>query len=63
MRFFFALFRVWLKVNLALVLAVAVAVAVGAPLGMTVGAAFAACALTGYGFWRVWRRGAAPTRL
>ena len=56
-RFFFALVRLWLKVNLALVLAFAVAVAVGAPLGMTLGAVVVACAVTGYGLWRVWRRG------
>ena len=56
-RFLFVLFRVWAKVNLALVLAFSVAVAIGAPLGMTLGAALAACALTGYGLWRVWRRG------
>jgi hypothetical protein len=60
MRFFFALVRVWLKVNLALLLAFAVAVAVGAPLGMTLGAVVAAWALAGYGLWRVWRRG--PSR-
>jgi hypothetical protein len=59
-RFFFALVRVWLKVNLALVLAFAVAVAVGAPVATALGVVFAACALTGYGLWRVWRRG--PSR-
>ena len=61
-RFFFALVRVWLKLNLALVLAFAVAVAVGAPLGMTLGAVVAAWALAGYGLWRAWPRGPAPTR-
>jgi hypothetical protein len=61
-RFFFALFRVWLKVNLALVLAFAVAVAIGAPLGMTLGAVVAAWAVAGCGLWRVWRRGPSPTR-
>jgi hypothetical protein len=62
-RFFFALVRVWLKLNLALVLAFAAAVAVGAPLGMTLGAVVAAWALAGYGLWRAWRRGPAPTRM
>jgi hypothetical protein len=56
-RFFFALVRVWLKVNLALVLALAVALVAGAPTGMTLGATVAAWALAGYGLWRVWRRG------
>lgn len=55
-RFFFALVRVWFKVNLALILAFAVAVAVGAPLGTTLGVVVAAWALASYGFWRVWRR-------
>jgi hypothetical protein len=59
-KFFFALVRVWLKVNLGLILAFAVALAVGAPLGMTLGAVVAAWAVASYGFWRVWRRGAVP---
>jgi Domain of unknown function (DUF1707) len=53
--FFFALVRVWFKVNLALILAFAVALAVGAPLGTTLGVVVAAWALASYGFWRVWR--------
>ena len=61
-KFFFALFRVWFKVNLALILAFAVALVVGAPLGMALGAAVAAWALTSYGFWRVWRRHPSATR-
>lgn len=59
-KFFFALVRVWVKVDLALILAFAVAVAVGAPLGTTLGAALAAWVLASFGFWRVWRRGAVP---
>jgi Domain of unknown function (DUF1707) len=54
-QFFFALVRVWLKLNLALLLAVAVAIATGAPLGTTFGAVLGAWALAGFGFWRVWR--------
>jgi hypothetical protein len=57
-RFFFSLFRVWLRLNLALVVAAGIALVVGAPAVTTVGAVVAACALATLAFWHVWRRGA-----
>jgi hypothetical protein len=56
-RFFFVLFRAWLKVNLVLLVALGIALVVGAPVAMTLGAAVAAWALASFGFWRFWRRG------
>ena len=56
-RFFFALARAWLKVNVGLAAACGVALVVGAPPGTTVGAAVAAWALACLVFWHVWRRG------
>jgi ABC-type multidrug transport system fused ATPase/permease subunit len=56
-RFFFALVRLWLKVNLALLLALGLALVVGAPVAMTLGAAVVAWALVSFGVWRLWSRG------
>lgn len=56
-RFFFVLFRAWLKVNLVLLVALGIALVVGAPVAMTLGAAVAAWALASFAFWRFWRRG------
>ena len=56
-RFFFALVRAWVKVNLVLLLALGVALVVGAPVALSLGAAVAAWALAGFAFWRFWRRG------
>ncbi len=57
-RFFFALVRVWLKLNLVLIGACAIALLVGAPAATTLGVVLAAWTLAGFGVWRVWRRGA-----
>jgi O-antigen/teichoic acid export membrane protein len=55
------LFRIWLRVNLALLLAFGIALMVGTPLVTTLGAAVAVWALAGFAFWRLWRRsGSAP---
>lgn len=56
-RFFFALVRLWLKVNLALLLALGLALVIGAPVGMTLGAVVVAWALVSFGVWHLWRRG------
>jgi hypothetical protein len=55
-RFFFALFRVWVKVNLVLIGALAIALVAGAPTGTTIGAVAAAWVVACFAFWHAWRR-------
>ena len=57
-RRFFALVRVWFKLNLVLLLAFGIALAIGAPLLTTTGAVVAAWALASLAVWRLWRKAA-----
>jgi hypothetical protein len=57
-RVFLGLVRAWFKVNLVLVVAAGTALVAGAPVAPTLGAVFAAWAVSSLGFWHVWRRGA-----